>query len=311
MKRQMVALPVAISLLCSGQPLAQTKLSLNSEDARVDVTIRGQSFTSYLFGEERSKPVIFPLKAPGGRIVNRIFPFSQDISGEEHDHPHQASVFFAFGDVGGLDFWEGREGVRIVHRSVLELRSGETGLLRVLLDWLDSQGQTILQEIRRMEFGGGEDFQWLDHTSQLLALHRPVRINESKEGLFAIRVAAAFREDRGNSHYVDAFGRKGAVSVWGNRAPWLALQGELAGEPLTIVIFDHPTSFNHPAYWHARDYGLFAVNPLGRKDFVQGAIQVGFEIPVGESMSFRYRLSVYSADVSKQRLDADYQAYIR
>ena len=302
---------LAVTLLCFSQLPAQTELTLNSENARVDVAIRGQAFTSYLFGEGRAKPVLFPLRAPGGRIVNRIYPFSEETPGEELDHPHQASVFFAFGDVEGLDFWMGREGGRIVHRSILEMKGGETGLLRVLLDWLDSEGRTILQEIRRMEFGGGEDSRWLDHTSRLLAHRRPVRINESKEGLFAIRVAAAFREDRGNSEYLDAFGRRGAKSVWGTRAPWLALQGELSGAPLTIAIFDHPTSFNHPAYWHARDYGLFSVNPLGRKDFVEGAVPVGFEIRVSESMLFRYRLSVYSADVSKQRLDGDYQAYIR
>ena len=31
----------------------------------------------------------------------------------------------------------------------------------------------------------------------------------------------------------------------------------------TIAIIDHPGNPNYPTYWHARDYGLFAVNPLG------------------------------------------------
>ena len=52
-------------------------------------------------------------------------------------------------------------------------------------------------------------------------------------------------------------------------------------------------------------------NPLGRKDFVEGSVAVGFEIRVGERLRFRYRLTVYSAEVKKARLDSEYQTYIR
>ena len=306
---------LVVIMIGSKQLFSQTELRLNSQASQVDIFIRDQAFTSYLFGKERSKPVLFPVRAPGGRIANRIFPFKKDVPGESLDHPHQESVFFAFGDVGDerLDFWRshGHDGARIVHRSVLEMKSGETGLLRVLLDWVDSEGKLVLQEIRRMEFGGNQDFWWIDHTSRLLADQKSVRLNENKEGLFAIRVSAAFREDTGNSQYLDAFGRRGAKAIWGTRAPWLALQGKLEGNPLTIAIFDHPSSFNHPAYWHCRDYGLFAVNPLGRRQFVKGSIPIGFEIKLGESLLFRYRLSLYSKEISKQHLDDDYQKYIR
>ena len=137
--------------------------------------------------------------------------------GEYLDHPHQESVFFAFGDVGDerLDFWSGHDGVRIVHRSVLEMKSGEIGLLRVLLDWVDSEGKLVLQEIRRMEFGGNQDFWWIDHTSRLLADQKSVRLNENKEGLFAIRVSAAFREDTGNSQYLGCLWSQGSQGYLG------------------------------------------------------------------------------------------------
>ena len=295
----------------SSRLIAQAELVLHSDESRVDILVGGQPFTSYHFGSARSKPVFFPVRAPGGRIVNRQFPVQETRADEETDHPHQESLWFTYGDIEGLDFWSGREGVRIRQRSILEIRSGETGVLEVLLDWVDSEGRAVLQEIRRLEFGSGKDSFWLDHTSDLVARERSVRIGESKEGMFAIRVAAAFREDRGQSVYLDAFGRRREESIWGTRAPWVALQGELSGEPLTIAIFDHPSTFNHPSYWHARAYGLFAANPLGRKDFVEGSVPVGFEIRVGERLRFRYRLSIYSAEVEKVRLDSEYQMYIR
>ena len=142
----------------------QVELGLHSDESRVDVTVRGQPFTSYLFGAERSKPIFFPVRAPRGRIVNRLFPLQEKGPDEEPDHPHQESLWFSYGDVEGLDFWSGRDGVRIRQRAILKIENGTTGVLKVLLDWVDPKGHSILQEIRRLEFGGGQDSFWLDHT---------------------------------------------------------------------------------------------------------------------------------------------------
>ncbi len=303
---------VGFTLLASENRLvAQVELIPDPEESKVHVVVRGEPFTSYHFGPERSKPILFPVRAPGGRIVNRLYPLREDGSDEEKDHPHQESLWFTYGDVEGLDFWRGRDGVQIRQRSVLEMASGSTATLKVQLEWLDPEGHPVLQEIRRLEFGGGEDSFWIDHTSDLLAQERTVKLGETKEGMFAIRVAADFREDRGGSEYLDAFGRRGAKSIWGTRVPWVVLRGKRARAPLSIAIFDHPSTFNYPSYWHARDYGLFAANPLGRRHFVEGSVPVGFEIRSGEKLRFRYRLSVYSAQIEKKRLDSEYQAYIR
>ena len=47
------------------------------------------------------------------------------------------------------------------------------------------------------------------------------------------------------------------------------------GKPVAILIFDHPSSYNHPPRWHARGYGLFAVNPFGLKDFEPASTETG------------------------------------
>jgi hypothetical protein len=31
-----------------------------------------------------------------------------------------------------------------------------------------------------------------------------------------------------------------------------------------VAIFDHPKNHAHPTWWHVRDYGLFAANPVGK-----------------------------------------------
>ena len=50
----------------------------------------------------------------------------------------------------------------------------------------------------------------------------------------------------------------------------------------------------YPAYWHARGYGLFSVNPLGRKIFSRGAEELNFSLKPKESVTFRYRIVIHS-----------------
>jgi hypothetical protein len=167
-----------------------------------------------------------------------------------------------------------------------------------------------LRESRHLVFGAAPKLRWIDIHSRLVARSR-VHFGETKEGLFAIRVDPRLREDRGRASYFSASGRKGADKVWGQRSSWVALRGSLEREMLTLAIFDHPITFNHPSYWHTRAYGLFSANPLGRKDFLGNANSKGVTRMPGESIEFRYRFLIYSGDVEQAQIDKDYQSYIR
>ena len=59
------------------------------------------------------------------------------------------------------------------------------------------------------------------------------------------------------------------------------LTGKKDGKDITIGMFDHPSNVGYPAYWHARGYGLFAVNPLGRKVFSNGKEELNFSLKPG------------------------------
>ena len=71
--------------------------------------------------------------------------------------------------------------------------------------------------------------------------------------------------------------------------------GPVEGNPVSILMCDHPSNFRHPTTWHARDYGLIAANPFGLHDFLRmpkgsGAISLAR----GQTLTLRYR--VYFAD---------------
>ena len=82
------------------------------------------------------------------------------------------------------------------------------------------------------------------------------------------------------------------------------LTGKKDGKNITIGMFDHPANVGYPAYWHARGYCLFAVNPLGRKIFSNGKEELNFSLRPGQSVTFRYRIIVHSGNVlSKDEMD--------
>ena len=75
------------------------------------------------------------------------------------------------------------------------------------------------------------------------------------------------------------------------------LTGKKDGKDITIGMFDHPANVGYPAYWHARGYGLFSVNPLGRKIFSNGKEELNFSLKPKESVTFRYRIVIHSGSM--------------
>lgn len=57
-------------------------------------------------------------------------------------------------------------------------------------------------------------------------------------------------------------------------------------------MIDHPQNPGYPTYWHARNYGLFAANPLGQKVFSNGKTILNFKLPKGESVVFKYKIVI-------------------
>ena len=105
-------------------------------------------------------------------------------------------------------------------------------------------------------------------------------------------------------------GKTGEKEIWGKRADWVDYSGTVAGEALGIAIFDNPGNIKHPTYWHAREYGLFAVNPFGEHDFYNDPTRDGsVTIQAGESLTLRYRGLIHQGDASEAKIANKYEDY--
>lgn len=307
---------------------------------RVDIIIDGKPFTSYIYPTTQKKPVIYPLRSAKGTVVTRGFPL-EPREGERVDHPHHAGLWFNHGDVNGLDFWNNSDDIdpdrapkmgAIVHRRVLEAKGGaERGELRVESDWVDPAGTVLLREDTRFIFRGAKDVRSVDRITTLTAHDRRVVFRDNKEGMIGMRVARGleqpsktpevFTDASGKvtkvpvldntgvtGEYVSSEGLKGDA-VWDTRGRWTLLHGTVESEPVTLAMLDHPQNPNFPTYWHARGYGLFAANPLGRKVFDDKQPEVLLTLEPGASTTFRHRVLILSGTAKAESIEREYRNF--
>jgi hypothetical protein len=108
--------------------------------------------------------------------------------------------------------------------------------------------------------------------------------------------------------YTSSEGLKGD-KVWGTRGKWAMLSGTVEGEPVTVAILDHPSNPTYPTYWHARGYGLFSANVLGRKVFKDSEPELTLTLDPGQSLTFRHQVVILSGAPSTQAVEQAHQAF--
>ena len=197
-----------------------------------------------------------------------------------------------------------------------------------------NQQPPILHQTTRYVFSkltiDGKPARAIDMTVTLKALQTSV-FHDDKDGMLGIRVAhflesatakpEALRDANGIATPVAA-PTAGATGVyrtsegkvgdaaWGTRGRWCELSGTTAdGKAETIAVLDHTGNPNYPTYWHARDYGLFAVNPLGAHGFDPKTPARNFTLDTGNSATFRYRILLISGTVSPEALNHQSDAF--
>ena len=300
-------------LTLSDQPSAQRGpgVEVKPEGDEVTVTVGDSMLTRYCFAGT-SKPYCYPVIGPGGAALTRNYPM-KEAAGESTDHPHQRSFWFGFGDINGKDFWtEGKGCGRIVHRGFEALESGPVvGRIRARNDWTADDGAKVGADVRELRFYRTREGQLLDFTITIQAGETPLHFGDTKEGMFAFRIACSMDLIRGKGHIVNSAGQTN-TEAWGKRADWCDYSGPVEGRTVGIAIFDNPANFRHPTFWHVRDYGLFAANPFGLRYYLgEEKGDEGLRIMPGESLTFRYRVLLHGGGAEQANVATLYAEYAR
>lgn len=330
---------ILISFSCSSRKGSnqntEIKIVTNAGEKKTDILVDGKLFTSFIWPDNVYKPVLYPVITASGTEVTRGFPLKPRL-GEQVDHIHQVGIWLNYGNVNGLDFWgNGYRGVKepkggeIKHISLDRIQSrNNEGSIASSEDWLTPDGRVLLREKTEYHFIADGSTRIIDRITTLTAQDTAVIFKDTKEGMFGMRVARQLEmpsqagviliDSTGNpsqnkdtmnlgvsGNYRSSEGLTGDA-VWGTRARWMDLSGNIGNEKISIVMCDHPKNPGYPTYWHARGYGLFSANPLGWKDFTKGKEEFNFTIPAKKSAKFRYRVIISSG---KHLSDNEINAY--
>ena len=315
----------------------QTEVTFVKDDAakKVNVELNGKLFTSYRYDGKTPKPILYPIITKSGKTVTRGFPYDPRPN-ERVDHPHQVGLWFNYGDVNGLDFWnnsyaipeseKGKYGT-IVPQEISKINEAE-GTLTTKAVWQSPKKVDLLDETTVFKFGEEGETRFIDRLTTLKALEK-ISFKDNKEGLLGMRVArelelpsdepAVFTDSEGNKTEVKALNNDGVTGdylgsngktendVWGTRNDWVRLQGQIDGDTVAIAILDNKKNVGYPTYWHARGYGLFGANPLGQAIFSEGEKTLNFELEKGDSVQFKYRILIHDgSELSKEEIEKSF-----
>ena len=105
-----IALPIVAQAF---RPAGGSAVTVTPNEAarRVDITIAGKPFTSYIWPERVKKPVLDPIRSASGTPVTRGWPLNPR-PGERADHPHHVGLWFNYESVNGIDFWNNSDAIK-------------------------------------------------------------------------------------------------------------------------------------------------------------------------------------------------------
>ncbi len=199
--------------------------SVKESEQKVDVIIGGITVTSYCWPDNVYKPVLYPVRTLSGTEITRGFPL-RPREGERNDHIHQVGIWFNYGNVNGFDFWgngstgsKSENGGVVKHTGIEKTKNGNgEGILAVKASWQDPSGKELLEEKTEFQFIAEGRYYCIDRITTLTAGDQDISMKDTKEGMFAIRVARQLElPSKEDVPLLDASGKPGTVKAIGEQ----------------------------------------------------------------------------------------------
>lgn len=296
--------------------------TIETIDGNLQIKFEGNYVTTLNLADSLYKPFFWPVNTLNGISVTRGYPFKPQ-KGEPVDHPHQTGIWFNYGNVNDLDFWNNSNAIppekkqnygRIETDSFHIIKNNSpVASFEVYSTWRNFKGEKMISEKTVFTLEAFNSAWALTRNTRLMA-DTMIRFQDNKEGLFAIRLAREFQFDTGkadfiidkdlnvskekkiadegkNGMYLASNGTKGN-DTWGTANEWVQIRTYKDGDSVSVLMMDHPGNFGFPAIWHARNYGLFSVNNFGRKAYRPELPEIRIELNKAESINLKHRIVI-------------------
>ncbi|MCF6284282.1 MAG: PmoA family protein [Candidatus Hydrogenedentes bacterium] len=261
--------------------------------------IDGVEVVRYIAGDSAPKPFLYPLIGPAGK---RLTTMSHPI--DPNGHRHHRSVWVGHRDVNGNNFWEEKDGSRIV-MTRLEAYGHEaaSAWFRAAHEWRDAQGAVVLREQRtwtvtRLEAGA----YYLDlNIAFSPGDEGDVTFAQTPFGFLGVRVTPPMSVKLGGGRILNSEGALDEAGVHWKKARWVDYAGPVAPRVVNgVTLFDHPKNPGSPTTWHVRDEGWMGAS------FTYSEARV---LKEGEAMTLRYRIYVHGPDEEQDSLESHWKRF--
>ena len=279
-------------------PASAAKLTAERRGSKINVSIDGKFFTSYVFSEDEKYPFFYPVNGPltGGSVTSM----------RNAVYPHHTSLFFGCDMVNGGNYWqEGLERGRIISVNArIEKEGGDTVLITDECIWSRPGAVSPVKDTRKYIItapSAGKTFIDVEITMHTLM---DVRIKKTNHSLFSARLTADISVTNGGT-MINAEGDMNEKDTFGKRSPWIDFSGSRGNNVEGLAILQHPSNPWFPAPWFTRDYGFISPTPMywpenGEETFLKD----------GSKLVLKYRVIVHSGDHKQADIAGEYKKYI-
>jgi hypothetical protein len=281
------------------RPAQAAEISAVRVGSKINVTIDGWFFTSYIFSEDEKYPFFFPVNGPvSGASVTSM---------RNGIYPHHSSLFFGCDRVNGGNYWqEGLERGRIVSVNAgIVKQGGDTVEISDECIWSRPGAGSPVRDMRRFVITvPSENMVQIDVTI-IMEMLEDVHILRTNHSLFSARMAADLSVKYGGI-MINAGGDRGEKETFGKNSPWMDYYGRRGEVAEGMAILQHPSNPWYPSPWFTRDYGFFSPTPMnwpenGEETFLKK----------GERLRLRYRVLVHTGDHEEAGIAERFEQFSR
>ena len=323
-KTRLVLLAGIVTCLCAAALLAGNPQASN-EGAPIKPRYQWQRTSTSLallnrdhivwkfnYGPDLSKPYFHPVALADGTVLTCLSP---------QDHPWHHALWFSWKMLNGVNYWEedrktGQSDGRteVVHAKVTPHHDSSATLL-LTLSYHPVNGPAVVTEERKIVVSRpDQDGRYrIDWQGTFTAGQQDVVLQGGTAGGGYAGLSVRLSQQTHDWRLIDSEGREDspggftAKNTHGHKAAWadFSVVDAASGQAGGITIFQHPSSFRYPSYWHniINDkslFGYFSPAPLWAEPYTLGA---------GKTLTVRYRILVHPGRESKEQLESEAKAF--
>jgi hypothetical protein len=278
-------------------PAQEAKINAVKVGSKINVTIDGKFFTSYIFSEDEKYPFFYPVNGPlsGGSVTSM----------RNAVYPHHTSLFFGCDLVNGGNYWqEGLERGRIISvNAQVEKEGGDTVVITDECIWSRPGALSPIKDSRKFIITApSPELTMIDVVITMETL-MDVHILRTNHSLFSARMAADLAVTNGGT-MINAEGSSGESETFGKKSAWIDYSGRRGENIEGLTIMQHPSNPWFPSPWFTRDYGFISPTPMYWPENEKETF-----LEKGTKLVLRYRVLVHAGNHTDAKIQEEFDKY--